>query len=98
MKQKPIARLLLSLVSVSAFARSEYDDQTSQPTVEQAAKHDATAEAPKSMHSHEAVEMQENASTKTPANSPAAEPNKSSTLVTMAVKVSGDYQKLYQPG
>ena len=76
MKLKLIAPLLLSLFAGSAFAHSYHDDEAPQPPVEQEAKTDAKAQAPKPKHSHEAAKMQDNAATETPATPPAAQSNK----------------------
>ena len=76
MKLKLIAPLLLSLFASSAFAQSYHDDEAPQPPVEQEAKTDAKAQAPKPKHSHEAANTQDNAATETSATLPAAEPNK----------------------
>ncbi len=76
MKLKLIAALLLSLFAGAAFAHSDHNDEAPQPSVEQEAKTDAKAQAPKPTHSHEAAKTQDNAATETPATPPAAEPNK----------------------
>lgn len=74
MKLKLIAPLLLSLLAGSAFAHSYHDDEAPQPPVEQEAKTDAKAQAPKPKHSPAAAQTQDQAATESPVTPPAAEP------------------------